>query len=91
MQATLNFDNPVVETSSPINKPKFRGQNMAIYSHLQSGKSIDVFTAITKYQIYHLHSRISDLRNKNKLTIYDRQINVNGNCCKEYSLTPFKI
>lgn len=102
VQATFDFDNnksndqqvkvapvKILTTGSPINKEKFTGQNMTVYSHLQSGQTINVFIAITKYNIYHLHSRISDLRNKHKIKIYDRSTNVNGVSCNEYSLTPF--
>lgn len=83
-QMTIDF-----ETASPINKDKLNRQNKLIYEHLNKGQKINVFMAITRYQIFHLHSRISELRNKHKIQIYDRMITVNGNTCKEYSLTPF--
>jgi hypothetical protein len=40
--------------------------------------------------VMHLHSRISDLRNKNGITIYDRFITVGEISMKEYSLNEFK-
>ena len=88
IQAELNFTSP-----SPINKGKLSGQNKLIYQHLKSGKTINVFEAITKYNIYHLHSRISDCRKAIKGTdefIYDRMIKSNGISCKEYSLKEFE-
>lgn len=84
IQATLTF-----ETSSPINKDKFTRQNRIVWDHLQHS-TITCFIAIDKYDIYHLHSRISELRNKHKKVIYGRTINSRGTTCQEYSLKPFE-
>lgn len=84
MQAQLQFP-----TTAPINKVKFTGQNRLIYDHLSVGRSINVYDAIRKYKIFHLHSRISDLRNKHGIIIYDRMIKTKFGECKEYSLKPF--
>lgn len=80
-------------TASPINKDKLSGQNGKIYNALQCG-TVTVLKAIGM-GVYHLHSRISDLRNKHKIYIYDRTIvvkDIEGNVvvCKEYSLQPFE-
>lgn len=83
-QLTMEF-----ATSSPINIEKFKGQVKTIYQHLESGRTITVFDAIGLYNIYHLHSRVSDLRNKCGVIIYDRMIHQGGVSCKEYSLTDF--
>lgn len=82
---------PEFPTSSPINVEKFKGQNKTVYQHLVDYPTITVFDAISKYSIYHLHSRISDLRNKGGVIIYDRFItDETHGTCKEYSLKPFK-
>ena len=83
-QLTMEF-----ATSSPINIDKFKGQVKTLYQHLESGRTITVFDAIRLYNIYHLHSRVSDLRNKCGVIIYDRMISQGGVSCKEYSLTDF--
>lgn len=82
-QTTINFESP-----SPVNKEKLSGQNKELYDMLQNG-NITLLDAI-KAGIYHCHSRISDLRNKSKVKIYDRMVQVNGISCKEYSLKEFK-
>lgn len=69
--------------------------NKAVYDHLVSGKTIDRYEADKLYGVGNLHSRISDLRNTHKITIYDRFITVLDRFgekvkCKEYSLTEFK-
>lgn len=76
-------------TASPINQEKFKGQVKTIFQHLDTGRTITVFDAIRLYNIYHLHSRISDLRNKCGVIVYDKMVSQNGTNCKEYSLTPF--
>lgn len=78
----------IFETSSPINIEKFSGQNLTVWNHLQHS-NITILIAIRRYEIYNLHSRISDLRNKHNKIIFDRTINENGTTCKEYSLKPF--
>ncbi|ASZ14531.1 hypothetical protein KTO58_01160 [Chitinophaga pendula] len=87
----LTFD---LTSPSPINAAKFTRQNRLIYQHLACGLTINVFQAISRYQIYHLHSRLSDIRNKHGVLVYDRMIRVkdsSGNMvsCKEYSLKEF--
>lgn len=82
-------------TTSPINAEKLSKQNKQIYDHLASGRTITLLAADDLYGIRHFHSRISDLRNKNKIQIYDRTIKAidrNGLKvkCKEYSLNQFK-
>lgn len=76
-------------TASPINQEKFKGQIKTIFQHLDTGRTITVFDAIRLYNIYHLHSRISDLRNKCGVVIYDRMIKQQLTSCKEYSLKKF--
>lgn len=83
IQAVLDFTSP-----SPINKEKFSRQNRQVFDVLDSGETIDVLKAI-HMGIFHLHSRISDLRNKHGVVIYDRMINREGINCKEYSFKPF--
>lgn len=82
-------------TTSPINLDKLQKQNKLVYEHLASGRTITLLVADNLYGIRHLHSRISDLRNKNKIGIYDRTIIVVDRWgqkvkCKEYSLSQFK-
>lgn len=87
IQTEIDFSTP-----SPINREKLSGQNRTVYNHLKSGKTINVYQAIVTYSIYHLHSRVSDIRKALKDTdecIYDRMIKANGINCKEYSLNPF--
>lgn len=83
MQLTIDFT-----TASPINAEKLSRQNRLIYNHLASGKTITVYDAIAM-GIFHLHSRISDLRNVHDIEIFDRTITENNTTCKEYSLSKF--
>lgn len=76
-------------TRSPVNVEKLTGQNKIVYELLCSNKTVTLFDGI-KEGIFHFHSRISDLRNKVGITIYDRFINVKGSSVKEYSLNEFK-
>ncbi len=90
MQLELSFT-----TGSNINVEKLGKQNKCVYEHLASGKTITLLSAECLYGIRHLHSRISDLRNKNKVDIFDKTITVIDRegimvKCKEYSLTQFK-
>ena len=83
-----------MNTASPINVEKIVKQNRQVYDHLLSGRTITLLSADQLYGIRHLHSRISDLRNKNKIRIYGKMITAldrDGEKvkCKEYSLTPF--
>ena len=84
MQMMLDF-----ATKAPINQGKLTGQNKLVYDILSSGKTLTCFQA-QEFNVTALNSRISDLRNINKLTIYDRFITTSGGSkVKEYSLTPF--
>ena len=84
-QMTLDFT-----TAAPINHVKLSGQNKLVFDLLASGKTINCFQA-QEYGITALNSRISDLRNKSKVLIYDRFITTNGGSkVKEYSLNPFR-
>lgn len=77
------------ETASKINKASLTGQNKWVFDYLSTGKTINCFQA-QHFGITALNSRISDLRNKSKIIIYDRFITTNGGSkVKEYSLTPF--
>lgn len=85
LQGELNF-----ETKAPINTEKLSGQNKLVYDMLASGKTLNCFIA-QEFGITALNSRISDLRNKSKIMIYDRFITTSGGSkVKEYSLTEFK-
>ena len=83
-QMTLDFNSP-----APINQVKLSGQNKLVYDYLNTGKTLNCFQA-QEFNITALNSRISDLRNKSKVRIYDRFITTTGGSkVKEYSLTPF--
>ena len=87
MQAQLNF-----ETASPINQPKFSRQNQIVYDLLSAGKTVNLKMVIDRYGIYHLHSRIAEVRKELKergQVIFDRTVTIENTTCKEYSLTPF--
>jgi hypothetical protein len=84
-QLTIDFT-----TRSPINKEKLTGQNKQVFDWLASGKTINCLQA-QDMDITALNSRISELRNRAKVMIYDRFITTpGGSKIKEYSLTPFK-
>lgn len=83
-QLTISF-----ETASKINKERLTRQNRIIFEHLESGRTINTVEARELYQVYNLHSRMSDLRNKSAIIIYDRMIRIGEMNCKEYSLKPF--
>lgn len=78
-----------LSTNSPINMDKLAGQNAIVYNYLTDHETIDMFIA-HRIGVMHLHSRISDLRTKHKVKIYDRIKTVNDVTCKDYSLTEFK-
>lgn len=82
-QLTMSF-----ETASKINKEQLTRQNRIIFEHLDSGKTINTADARELYQVYNLHSRISDLRNKVGIIIHNRMIRIGDMNCKEYSLNP---
>lgn len=85
IQPELNFT-----TSSPINIDRMKGQCKDLYNYLITGNRITCFSeAMRTLKIGYLNSRISDLRNKNKVNIRDRFITVtdiDGNqvTAKEY-------
>ncbi len=84
MQTQLNFTSP-----SPINIEKLTGQNKEVYDLLKTGKTINRIEAIGK-GITALNSRISDLRNRVGITIFDRFITTSGGSkVKEYSMFQF--
>ncbi len=76
-------------TDSLINTDKLSGQNRLVFVHLSEGKTINTVEAQSMF-ITALNSRISDLRNKFKIKIYDRFIKLpGGSNVKEYSLKQF--
>lgn len=73
------------------NVERLKGQNRKLYDWLKAGNTIHVFhPAMRELGIGYLNSRISDLRNKCEVTIYSRDIVVNGTHVNEYSINPFK-
>jgi len=77
------------ETASPINREKLTGQNRLVYETLQF-RTLNCFQA-QEMGITALNSRISDLRNKAGIIIYDRFITTSGGSkVKEYSVREFK-
>lgn len=77
-------------TSSPINTEKLKSQNKRVYDWLTSGNTINTIQA-QSLGITALNSRISDLRNKSMVQIYDRYIKLpTGTIVKEYSIKPFE-
>ena len=80
--AQLHFD---FSSGSPINKEKLGGQNKLLFEMLESGPR----TIFNTPGIRILNSRISDLRNRAGIIIYDRYVKINDVTCKEYSLKPF--
>jgi hypothetical protein len=82
-------------TASKINVDRLKGQSRRLYDHLSAGNTIHCFSpAVRELRIGYLNSRISDLRNRAQVTIYDREIQAvsfDGELvrCKEYSLKEF--
>jgi len=83
-QLTLDFS-----TASKINTGKLSRQNEIIFRHLESGRTINTVQAREVYKVFNLHSRLSDLRNRSGIVIYDRMIRIGEMNCKEYSLKQF--
>lgn len=77
------------KTASKLNTEKLTSQNKVIYDYLIKGNTITTVSARDKFHVFNLHSRISDLRNKAKIDIYDRMVRIGEMNCKEYSLLPF--
>ncbi len=75
-------------SDSPINTEKLGGQNKKVFEHLNEGKTINCIEAQSMF-ITALNSRISDLRNKFGIKIYDRfvSIGIGKTKVKEYSLS----
>jgi hypothetical protein len=85
IQTELDFT-----SGAPINTEKLTGQNRLVYDILRSGKTLTCYQA-QDYGITALNSRISDLRNKVGITVYDRFITTSGGSkVKEYSLRAFR-
>lgn len=88
----MAIDFTPANTNHPGNVERLKGQNKKLYDWLAAGNNIHVFhDAMRTLRIGHLHSRISDLRNKCHLVIYSRPISIDGCHCNEYSLKPFSI
>ena len=87
-----------VNTSSPINTERLKGQNLRLFKYLESGATIHcLHPAIKQLRIGYLNSRASDLtkflRSQGK-ELYRRGIkapDADGvlTDVKEYSLSPF--
>lgn len=77
-------------TDSPINTGKLTGQNKVVFEHLIAGKTINCIQAQDLF-ITALNSRISELRNKFGIKIYDRFVNIGTgkSLVKEYSINKF--
>jgi hypothetical protein len=87
----LSMDFSPATTFHPDNIESMTGQNKRLYDWLKSGNTIHMMSpAMVTLGLGYLNSRISDLRNKCHIKIYDRMVDVNGVKCKEYSITAFK-
>jgi len=89
MQTEMDFT-----TGSKLNRKHLTGQNKLVYDILSAGKTLTTLDAIRRLNITALHSRISDLRNKVGVVIYDRYVTVRRRDggplkVKEYSMYPF--
>lgn len=85
-QMTLSF-----ESRSVINKERLTRQNRIIFDYLEKGNTINTVKARELFQVYNLHSRISEIRNEEGVILYDRMIRVGRMNVKEYSLKPFAM
>jgi len=84
-QITIDFT-----TASKINTEQLTGQNKTVYEIMHSGKTINCLEA-QEIGITALNSRISDIRNRAGVKVYDRFITTTGGSkIKEYSLTKYK-
>ncbi len=89
-QGVLQFPMDRFKTGSPLNSEKLTGQNKLVYDTLLTGCTLNTIIA-QGMGITALNSRISDLRNKAGIQIFDRFITTaGGSKVKEYSLTQFK-
>lgn len=73
---------------TPLIDESIERQNQKLKALLTEGKTIN-FLQAREIGIGHLHSRISDLCNKQGMKIYRRFIRIGRTNCKEYSLTDF--
>lgn len=90
LYSQIEMDFTPATVNHPGNVERLTGQNRRLYDWLATGQTISIFSpAMQDLGIGYLNSRISDLRNKCKVQIYDRMIEVNGTHCNEYSLNPF--
>ncbi len=86
----IEIDFTPATTNHPGNIERLRGQNKRLYDWLIAGNSIHFLSqAKTDLRIGFLNSRISDLRNKCGLQIYDKMIKVGDIHCNLYSMQPF--
>jgi hypothetical protein len=86
----IKMDFTPATANHPGNVERLKGQNKRLYDWLAAGNTIHVFhPAMQELGIGYLNSRISDLRNKCKVQIYDKMIEVKGTHCNEYSIKPF--
>lgn len=76
-------------TNAPINIERLSGQNKTVFEWLASGKTINCLQGQEMF-ITAVNSRISDLRNKFGIKIYDRFVSVGKSKIKEYSLKQFE-
>lgn len=90
IQLSIDFNVAIdFKSASPINKVTLSGQNKLVFDYLSTGKTINTIQA-QELGITALNSRISDLRNKSKIVVYDRFITTSGGSkIKEYSLYEF--
>lgn len=64
-------------TKSPININRLVGQNKRLYNWLAAGNTIHCFhEAMFRLRIGYLNSRISDLINKNNVSIKKKRISI---------------
>ncbi len=87
-QSELDFTPATVNHSGNIERLK--GQNKRLYDWLIAGNTIHILSqAKIDLRIGYLNSRISDLRNKCGLQIYDKMICIDGVHCNLYSMQSF--
>lgn len=84
-QLAIDFTSP-----SRLNKYRLSSQNKVLFEWLSEGKTINTVEARERLSIFNLHSRISDLRNKSGVNIFDKMIRIGEMNVKEYSLHPFE-
>lgn len=84
----MNQTELLFPSDSPINTDRLGGQNKAVFEFLSSGNTINCIQAQNMF-ITALNSRISDLRNKFGITIYDRFVKIGKSSVKEYSINKF--